>query len=142
MTYNLNIFISHSWQHPDHYETLRTWIFNNHWKIGDVDLNFNNYSVPRDDPIHNAPNAQMLQNAIDALIISSHIVIIPTGMYSSYSEWIDKELQSAQKHDKPILGVRPRGQQKNSGVVQENADKTVGWKEKSVLNGIVELSLR
>ncbi|MGC6536090.1 MAG: TIR domain-containing protein [Candidatus Puniceispirillaceae bacterium] len=107
MKNNLSIFISHSWQYSEHYEKLREWIFDEQWSHGGVNLNFNDYSVPKDDPIHNAPNAQLLQNAIEALILRSDIVVIPTGMYSNYSKWIEKELQGAQKYRKPVLAVNP-----------------------------------
>ena len=142
MTYDFSIFISHSWQYSEHYKTLKEWIFDNNWTWGGVNLNFTNNSVPKDDPIHNAPNAQILQNAIDVLILRSDIVIIPTGMYSSYSNWIEKELQGAEEFNKPILAVNPWGQQRASKIVQRRATKTVGWNKQSVLGGIVDLCHR
>ena len=142
MTYNLSIFISHSWQYSVHYEKLRGWIFDEQWTYGGVNLNFKNTSVPMDNPIHYAPNAQTLQNVIYALILQSNIVIVPTGMYSTYSEWIEKELKGAEKHDKPILGVNPWGQQRASGIVQRRATKIVGWNRQSVVKGIVDLCRR
>ncbi|MGB2061692.1 MAG: TIR domain-containing protein [Candidatus Puniceispirillales bacterium] len=139
---NLRIFISHSWQYSGHYETLKEWIFDNNWVAGGLNLNFENNSVPKDDPIQNAANQQQLQHAIDALIIRSDVVVIPTGMYATHSCWIKKELQGAKKYRTPILGVNPWGQQRTSVVVQSKAKKTVGWTKESVLKGIVELGLK
>ena len=104
-------------------------------------MNFNDNSVPKDDPIHNARNALILQNTIEALISQSNIVIILTGMYANYSYWIDKELQGAEKSHKPILAVNPWGQQRTSRTVQSRATKTVGWNKQSVLDSIVRLSV-
>jgi len=142
MSYQFNIFISHSWQYSGHYETLAKWIFDENWILDDVNLNFYNESVPKDDPIHNAPNAKLLEDVINALIMRSNIVIVPTGMYASYSKWIEKELQGATRQHKPILAVNPWGQQRASNVVQRRATKTVGWNKKKVITGIVELCKR
>ena len=139
MTHNISIFVSHSWQYSKHYETLENWIFGERWNQGGVDLNFHNKSVPKDDPIHNPPNAQALEDIINAFIMRSDIVVVPTGMYASYSDWIEKELQGAEKQNKPILAVNPWGQQRPSFVVQSRASLDVGWNKRSVLKGIVKL---
>jgi O-acetylhomoserine/O-acetylserine sulfhydrylase-like pyridoxal-dependent enzyme len=59
-TYRL--FISHSWTYGDAYEKLV--------KFFDEHPNFTwvNYSVPKDDPIHNAENEEELYEAIKAKI--------------------------------------------------------------------------
>ena len=139
MTYEIRIFISHSWQYSNHYETLENWIFGERWTLGGVNLNFHNESVPKNDPVHNAPNAQALEYIINALIMRSDIVVVPTGMYANYSKWIEKELRGASRQNKPILAVNPWGQQRGSNIVQRRASLTVGWNKQSVLNGIVKL---
>jgi len=47
---NYRLFISHSWTYGDAYEKLVAF-FNEH-----PYFKWTNYSVPKDDPIHNAPN--------------------------------------------------------------------------------------
>ena len=42
--------------------------------------------------------------------------------------------------NKPILGVNPWAQKHYSQIVTTNADKIVGWQEKSVQSGIKELA--
>ena len=32
----------------------------------------------------------------------SHVVVIPTGMYTNYSRWIKKEIDSSSGYNKPI----------------------------------------
>lgn len=63
-THLVHVFISHSWAHSGHYETLRQWIFEGRWSVGQASLQFRDYSVPKDDPIHNVPTAQQLKDAI------------------------------------------------------------------------------
>ena len=138
-THRIHIFISHSWAYSNHYSTLNEWIFNKNWSVGQASLTFLDYSVPKDDPIHNAPSDIALRAAIYRRIVRSHVVVIPTGMYVNYSKWIQKEIDGAQEKGKPILGVNPRGQVRTSSVVSDAADKTVGWTSESVVGGIWEL---
>jgi len=139
-THNIHIFISHSWSYSGHYDTLYSWIFGKSWSFGQASLKFSDYSVPKNDPIHTTGTDKDLENKIFNKIALSHVVVIPTGMYASYSKWIKKELDGAKKkYSKPVLAVNPWGQIRRSSVVQEAASKTVGWNSKSVVNGIWEL---
>ena len=138
-THQIHIFISHSWQYSGHYDTLAQWIFGETWSVGQASLNLLDYSVPKDDPIHNAPTDKALQEAIYRQIARSHVIVIPTGMYSQYSKWIKKEINGAKSYAKPILAVDPWGQKRKSSVVADNANSTVGWNKKSVVDAIWRL---
>ena len=107
--------------------------------MGQASLDFRNYSVPKDDPIHDAPNDRQLRDAIMRQISMSHVVVIPTGMYTNYSKWIAKEIEGSTGFSKPILAVNPWGQQRTSSVVANAASKIVGWNKQSVVDGIWEL---
>ncbi len=135
-THRIHIFISHSWTYSQHYETLHSWIFGTNWSTGQASLAFRDFSVPKDDPIHDAPSAWSLREAIYRKVDRCHVVVCPTGMYASYSEWIQKELEGAQAKGKAVLGVDPWGQTRRSSVVADAADRTVGWNSKSVVGGI------
>ena len=141
-THQIHVFVSHSWSHSDHYETLSSWIFGENWGVGQASLALRDYSVPRDDPIHNARSAQQLKVAIYSQIARSHVVVIPTGMYVNFSKWIRKEIDGAQEKEKPILAVNPWGQQRNPSVVSQAAALTVGWNKKTVISGIWQLYRR
>ena len=138
-TYQIHVFISHSWAHSGHYETLADWIFDRNWSVGQASLNLRDFSVPKDDPIHNAPDGKRLREAIFAQIARSHVVVIPTGMYANYSYWIQKEIDGSNQKGKPILGVNPWGQQRTSSIVSSAAAETVGWNSQSVIKGIWKL---
>jgi len=138
-TRQIHVFISHAWSYSEHYETLEKWIFKENWSVGSASLDFRDFSIPKSHPIHNAKNAEALRLAIYNQIAQSHVIVIPTGMYANYSEWIQKEIDGAKGYVKPILAVNPWGQQRASGVVVENSDKHVGWNKQSVIDGIWEL---
>jgi hypothetical protein len=138
-TKQIHVFISHAWAHSGHYETLSSWIFDENWSVGQASLDFRNYSVPKNDPIHDADNDKQLKEAILRQIAMSHVIVIPTGMYANYSKWIQKEIEGSSDYSKPILAVNPWGQQRASGVVVDSASKLVGWNKKTVISGIWEL---
>ena len=138
-TKQIHVFISHAWAYSGHYETLSAWIFNEKWSSGQASLDFRDYSVPKDNPIHSAANDLQLKRALLAQIAMSHVIVIPTGMYTNYSKWIQKEIDGAAEYQKPILAVNPWGAQRTSSVVGNAAAKAVGWNKETVIGGIWEL---
>lgn len=141
-THQIHIFISHSWKYTGHYETLASWIFETPWSVGQASLDFRDYSVPRESPIHNAPTAAALKDAIYARIARSHIVVIPTGMYANYSTWIKHEIEGAKYYGKPILAVNPWGQERKSSVVIQNSNDSTGWNRDPLIQKIWALHRR
>lgn len=138
-TKQIHVFISHAWAHSEHYETLADWIFKESWRVGQASLDFRDFSVPKDNPIHNASNDSQLRAAIYNQISRSHVIVIPTGMYANYSYWIQKEIEGSESYKKPILAVNPWGQLKKSSVVKEASSSIVGWNKKSVVDEIWNL---
>lgn len=138
-THYIHVFISHSWSYSSHYQSLHAWLFDTAWRVGQARIRFADYSVPRDDPIHNAPRVKDLEAAILRKIKRSHVVIIPTGMYATHSKWIEREIRGSQNTSKPILAVNPRAQQRTSSVVTTAAAETVGWTRTGVVDGIWRL---
>jgi hypothetical protein len=134
MSYNL--FISHSWAYSDTYKDLITLLDEAKY------FDYKNYSVPKDNPIHYANNDNQLYNAIKTQMQSASVVLILAGVYSSYSKWIDKEIQIA-KNDfyipKKIIAIEPWGSEKTSLKVKNNADIIVSWNTSSIVNAIREL---
>lgn len=130
-----NLFISHSWTYSDAYENLTEMLNNANY------FTYKNYSVSKNDPIHNASNDRQLYNAIEEQIRHASVVLILAGVYSSYSKWIDKEIEIAQNLSKPILAVEPWGSEKTSLKVKNSADKIVKWNTDSIVSAIREISL-
>lgn len=57
-------------------------------------------------------------------------------MYVSYSEWIDYEIDTAVAYGKPIIGIKPWGQERIPTKVSNNADIMVGWNSDSLIRAI------
>ena len=128
MTYNL--FISHSWAYSDAYSKLMELLSNAPY------FNFKNYSVPKDDPIHNAPNDYQLRAAIKNQMQHASCVLILAGVYATYSKWINIEIQLAQEMGKKIIAIQPWAAQRTSQVVKNSADEIVGWNTASIVKAI------
>lgn len=130
------LFISHSWAYGDAYEKLVKFFNEN------PNFKWVNYSVPKDNPIHDAPNSIALYNAIKDQVRPVHCVVMMAGKYSTYSEWINKEIEiSKQVFTKPIVAVAPWGAQQISKVVQNNSDVIARWNSSSIVNAIRTHSL-
>lgn len=132
-----NLFISHSWSYSNSYNKLTSMLTERPYFF------YKDFSVPKDDPIHNAPNQQLLFEAIRRKIQPCHVVVIMSGVYSTYSKWINKEIEIAMREfsiKKPILAIIPRGAQRTSTIVSNSADLIVGWNTESIVNGIRQLS--
>ena len=133
---NYRLFISHSWTYGDAYEKLVSF-FDEHPNFKWID-----YSVPKDDPIHDAKNQTELYNAIKKQIAPVNCVIILAGVYSTYSKWINKEIEiSKEVFSKPIVAVEPWGSEKTSKIVKDNADTIVKWQSSSIVNAIRDYSI-
>jgi MTH538 TIR-like domain (DUF1863) len=128
-----NIFISHSWTYSDTYDQLIELLHTRD------DFQFKDFSVPKDDPIHNSPNEQALYRAIYNHIRPASVVLIMAGVYATHSKWINHEIQIAKRgfqSPKPIIAIKPWAQTNVSTVARQNADVLVGWNTKSVVAAI------
>lgn len=128
------LFISHSWSYEDAYTRLC------HLLDNAPRFDYRDYSVPRDEPIHNAPNQQALRDAIMRQMNFTQIVIVIAGVYATYSKWINIELDLAKRHFcKPVLGIKPYANKRISSVVRRDADLIVNWRINSIVKGIRQL---
>ena len=125
-----NLFISHSWSYSNNYTCLTNLLDKA------SGFKYKNYSVPKDDPIHDASNDAELEKAIENQIVMASAVIILAGVYSTYSKWINKEIAIAKRLQKRIIAVEPWGSERTSKVVKENADYIVKWQTSSVVEAI------
>lgn len=132
-----NIFISHSWAYGDAYDKLVKMLNK------DPRFSYRNYSVPKDDPIHNAPNTQALTDAITEKITFCQVIVILAGVYATYSKWISREIAIAQSgftNPKPILAIEPWDSEHTSKFVKDNADDVVRWNTVPIVSAIRNLA--
>lgn len=127
------IFISHAWRYDDDYNRLVK-------LLRDASLfQFANYSVPQHDPVidPSKPSGRAkLLLALDGQIAPVHCVLVLSGMYAAYSDWINDEINLADRRGKPIVGIIPWGQQRTPMAIQQAAKEMVGWRTASIVAAI------
>lgn len=127
-----NLFISHSWSYSNAYNGLVNLLDNAD------NFYYKNYSVPKDDPIHNAKNDAALKEAIRNQMKPASCILILAGVYSTYSRWINIELDLAVEMGKKIIAIEPWGSERTSARVKLYADKVVKWQTSSIVSAIKE----
>jgi hypothetical protein len=128
------LFISHAWDYDDEYRGLEKLL---NQAPG---FQWQNLSVPSHDRIHTEKTAQGLRSALEAYIRQADCVLICSGMYCAHREWIQAEVELAQSHGKPIIGVEPWGQERVPNEVRVAASEMVGWNTTSIVNAILRLA--
>lgn len=125
-TYNL--FISHAWKYDADYCTVVSW-------LDDSDIKYKNYSVPSHDPL-DANNTKKLKEELTGQISPSSVVIVISGMYAAYSQWIDYEIDEAIRMNKTILGLEPWGSERIPRKIQDCATEMIRWQRKLLIDAI------
>jgi len=97
---------------------------------------YKNYSVPKDDPIHNAVYDYQLKEAIRRQMQPASCVLILAGVYSTYSKWINIEIELARSMNKKIIAIEPWGAERTSAIVKFAADQVVKWNTDSIISAI------
>lgn len=123
-TYKL--FISHSWSYNDDYYRLVEY-------LNDAsNFDWQNLSVPEHDPITDAEIRRRLRKQIKP----SSAVLILAGMYVRHSDAIQMEIDLAEYYDKPIIGIRPWGNERAPQAVKDAAAEMVGWNTSSIVDAV------
>ena len=129
MATTYNVFISHSWAHIDDLKNLRTLLE----KRGYFSVEFE--EATPDEPI-DSENAEYIKRRLREKIRNANIILGIAGVYASYSDWIEWELDTAIKNDIPIVGVIPRGQERISQVISSRSKEDVKWNTESIVAAI------
>lgn len=58
------------------------------------------------------------------------------GGYSTYSKWINIEIELAKSMNKKIIAIEPWGVEKTSTVVKSAADVIIKWNTDSIVSAI------
>lgn len=132
-----HIFISHAWKYTEHYNKVVQWL---NEAQAEGQLTWSNYSVPEHDPKIDPTTTvgkNKLKEELKKQISPASKVIVLSGMYAAYSDWIEFEINTAVDKGKYIIGVKPWGQERIPKIVSDNADVMVGWNKKSVIDAIL-----
>lgn len=129
-----DMFISHAWSYDKDY-----------YRLGELldkapHFKWRNYSVPTHDPL-DPKSKKDLKEALKRQMRPANIVVILAGMYAVYSDWIEFEIEFATEIRKPMIGIKPRGQERIPRLVQDSVSEVVGWQTHSIVAAIRKWAL-
>lgn len=128
-----DLFVSHSWKHDSDYDGLIELLNEkNHFS-------YRNYSVTKKEKVEGKSDRALKRHIKNKQIKPASVVIVIAGMYSTYSDWIGKEVRIAEELDKPILSVKPWGAERTSYITNK-ADATAGWNKTTIVREIRNLA--
>ena len=131
---NYHIIISHSWDYSNQYDTICKWL------SGSPYFRWTDYSVPVSRSLTVKGTNDLKQKIRDRISMCSCVIVL-SGMYVAYSDWIDFEIDTAIAMGKPIIGVKPWGQERVPKKVQNYASTLVGWNSTSVIDAVRRFAL-
>lgn len=129
--FNYHIFISHAWKYPDDYNRLVTTLRNSLY------FTFHDYSINADKSLTSkrVPDYQIRQS-LEEQIKHASVVLVPLGMYAAYHDWIQAEVDIAVRLGKPVIGIKPWGQERLPQEIVSKCNKIVGWNGPSIIDSI------
>lgn len=129
---HLAIFISHSYDDADLYHELISQL------RARKRFKFRDTSVPDISQIETANP----KRAIRARIKRSDVMLVFTGRVATNSEFIQFELDTARRLGKPIIAVKPIGEQHISRVVRNAALIVIDWDIEEIVRQIRDPGMR
>lgn len=137
-TYDL--FISHAWKYGDEYTRLISLL------NGAPYFYYRNYSAPEQKPLYNLDSSDVttksqIADSIQRKISPVNCVLVVSGMYYNYREWMRYELEVAKHFRKPIIAIKPYGNNNMPLEVSSSAVVTVNWNTSSIVDAIRNYSL-
>jgi hypothetical protein len=124
-----NIFISHSWSYDSDYVRLVSLLQNAPY------FSWKNYSVSQDDPLAGGSKKKLAEEISRQMRLAS-IVLVISGIYVTYREWIQFEIDLADKFEKPIVGIQPWGSTNTPATITRSAVEIVNWNTNSIIDAI------
>lgn len=130
---SFDLFISHTWHNSIEYmrivEILKE-APHFYWR---------NYSSWEKDPIINM-NSEFgktsLTQELEAQIKHVNLLIICADLYVTNPYWIEKEIDLAEKFNKPVIVVKPYANEPTPTFLSTNAKTVVTWETNAIVDAV------
>lgn len=129
MAKEYKLFISHSWDHDDVLQDLKNLIDSR----GYFPATYT--QIEKDCPI-DSDKVWVIKANITKRLQESDVVLAIAGVYASYSEWMQWEMDKAKELGLRVIGVIPRGQEHISHEVFNRSAVDVRWNADSIVDAI------
>lgn len=124
-----SLFISHSWDHDDTLQDLKTLLNSRGYFPAEYK------QVEKTCPI-NSENAAVVKANITKRLQESDVLLAIAGVFASHSEWMQWEMDKAKELGLNVIGVIPWGQQHISSEVYSRSVIDVRWNTDSIVDAI------
>lgn len=129
MAKEYKLFISHSWDHDDVLQDLKNLIDSR----GYFPATYT--QIEKDCPV-DSDKAWVIKANITKRLQESDVLLAIAGVYASYSEWMQWEMDQAKELGLKVIGVIPRGQEHISHDVFNRSAIDVHWNADSIVDAI------
>lgn len=132
-----DLFITHAWRYHEDWTRLSEMLDRL------PGLAWRNFSLPWHDPAMD-PNTEVggrfIRDFLETQIIPVHGVILLSGVYAikSARRWLDFEVETARKYNKPIIGVPAPGAATVPDEVVALCDAAVTWDAAAIISALDE----
>jgi hypothetical protein len=129
------LFISHAWNYDDEYKGVV--------RLLELEVSFTwmDLSVPIENPLPLHPilrkSHRNILRQLEAKIQEADCLLVLAAMYFNHSGWIQSEIEIARDYNKPIIAVRPQGQERMPEALNLiGVSELVGWNKSSIISAI------
>jgi Thoeris protein ThsB, TIR-like domain len=131
-----DLFISHAWRYSDEYDRLAQLLK----KTKDIDVRIQ--SVYRYDVLNpaNPGDRDLLLQLLEEQIKASQSVLVLARLYIMNRQWAQAIIELAQKHHKPVIGIKHQGHERVANELQQVVHKLVDWNSTEIIDSIKNLS--
>ena len=133
MAKTYSLFISHSWDHSDVLQNLKTLLNSRGYFPAEYT------QIEKDYPII-SERAWVIKANITKRLEQSDVVLAIAGIFASHSDWMQWEMDKAKELGLKIIGVVPRGQERISQEVYNRSVVDVRWNADSIVDAIRKYS--
>ena len=133
MAKTYSLFISHSWDHDDVLQNLKDLIDSRGYFPAVYT------QIEKDCPI-NSERARVIKANISKRLEQSDVVLAIAGLFASYSDWMQWEMDKAKEFGLNVIGVIPWGQERISQEVYNRSVVDVRWNADKIVEAIRKYS--
>lgn len=129
MAKTYSLFISHSWDHNDVLQDLKSLLNSRGYFPAEYT------QIEKDCPV-NSKWAAVIKANITKRLEQSDVVLAIAGIFASHSDWMQWEMDKARELGLKVIGIIPRGQERISQEVYSRSVIDVRWNADSIVEAI------